>query len=73
MPERRGRLHTDLARAWWQWGKPEQTTLALLEAYRYAPGEVRDRPAIRAIAAALVERHQRVIGVKALAATVGRR
>jgi hypothetical protein len=27
-PERRGRLHTDLARAWWQGGKPEQAWIS---------------------------------------------
>jgi tetratricopeptide (TPR) repeat protein len=45
-PERRGRLHTDLARAWWQWGKPDQAARALLAAHRQAPAEVRDRPSI---------------------------
>ncbi|MEU6710024.1 helix-turn-helix transcriptional regulator [Nonomuraea sp. NPDC046802] len=70
-PERRGRLHTDLARAWWQWGKPEETTAALLEAVGHAPAEVRDRPSIRKIAAELVERHPRVAGVRQLAAAIG--
>lgn len=55
------RLHTDLARAWWQWGKPEPTARALLATHREAPSEVRDRrPAIRAIAVDLVRRHPRV-------------
>ena len=67
-PERRGRLHTDLARAWWQWGKPEQAAQELLTAYRHAPAEVRDRPSIRKIAAELVERHPRTPGVRHLAA-----
>ncbi|WP_185844593.1 helix-turn-helix transcriptional regulator [Nonomuraea sp. WAC 01424] len=66
-PERRGRLHTDLARAYWQWGKPEQTTAELLAAYQHAPAEVRDRPSIRKIAVELVERHPRVAGVRQLA------
>lgn len=68
--ERRGRLHTDLARAWWQWGKPEQTALALLAAYREAPSEVRDRAGIRSMVAGLVERHPRVGGVRELSALV---
>jgi hypothetical protein len=29
--ERRGRFHTDMARAWWQWGKPGQAAAALLD------------------------------------------
>jgi transcriptional regulator with XRE-family HTH domain len=70
-PERRGRLHTDLARAWWQWGKPEQATRALLAAHSQAPAEVRDRPAIRKIVTELAERHHRVAGVGQLAAAVG--
>ncbi|CAM5236488.1 hypothetical protein GCM10010329_61500 [Streptomyces spiroverticillatus] len=37
--ERKGRMHTDLGRAWWQWGKAEQTTAALLSAARVSPGE----------------------------------
>lgn len=72
-PERRARLHTDLARAWWQWGKPEQTAHALLAAHVNAPAEVRDRPTIRAIAEELVERHPRRPGVRELAAAIGHR
>ena len=67
-PVRRGRLHTDLARAWWQWGKPEQAAQELLTAYQHAPAEVRDRPSIRRIADELVERHPRTPGVRHLAA-----
>jgi tetratricopeptide (TPR) repeat protein len=70
-PERRGRLHTDLARAWWQWGKPEQATKELLTAYQHAPAEVRDRPSIRKITAELVERHPRTPGVRHLAVVSG--
>ncbi|MGI5487819.1 hypothetical protein [Microtetraspora malaysiensis] len=64
-----------MARAWWQWRKPEQTASALLAAYRHAPNEVRDRPAIRQIAVELAERHPRVAGVPELALAVrhGRR
>lgn len=70
-PERRGRLYTDLARAWWQFGRPEQTTHALLAAYGHAPAEVRDRPGIRRIAVELLDRYPRVAGARHLAATVG--
>ncbi|WP_326642826.1 hypothetical protein OG884_18945 [Streptosporangium sp. NBC_01755] len=73
-PERRGRLHTDLARAWWMRGRPEETASALLEAYREAPSEVRDRPKIRRIADDLTAVHPRVAGVRELAtALAGRR
>ncbi|GGL22022.1 hypothetical protein Sme01_19940 [Sphaerisporangium melleum] len=71
-PERRGRLHTDMARAWWMWGKPEQAAHALLAAHAEAPSEVRDRPAIRRIADALAARHPRVSGVTELAAALAR-
>ncbi|WP_067140439.1 hypothetical protein [Microtetraspora malaysiensis] len=72
-PERRGRLHTDLARAWWQWGKPEQTALALLAACRESVPEVRDRPAIRSMAVQLIERHSKASGVRELATAIGYR
>jgi hypothetical protein len=68
--ERRGRLHTDLARAWWQWGKPEQTAHSLLDAYRAAPSEVRDRPTIRDLVTELARRHPRAGGVRELAGVV---
>lgn len=66
--ERRGRFHTDMARAWWQWGRPEQTAAALLNAARVAPSEVRDRPAIRTIITSLRNQHPRVVGVRELVA-----
>lgn len=72
-PERRGRLFTDLARAWWQWGKPEQTIQALLAAYSHAPAEVRDRPSIRSIVTDLARRHPNVSGVRELTAAAGLR
>lgn len=68
--ERRGRLHTDMARAWWQWGKPEETAIALLSAHQEAPAEVRDRPSIRSIVTGLAERHPRVSSVRQLAAAM---
>ncbi|MBL1081759.1 helix-turn-helix transcriptional regulator [Streptomyces actinomycinicus] len=70
--ERRARMSTDMARAWWAWQRPEQTAQALLVAYRSSPGEVRDRPAIRGIVDELAERHPRVSGVRELRAAVTR-
>jgi transcriptional regulator with XRE-family HTH domain len=64
--ERKARLGTDMARAWWAWGRPEQAAHALLGAHRASPGEVRDRPAIRAIVAELAERHPHTSGVRQL-------
>ncbi|MBX7551553.1 helix-turn-helix domain-containing protein [Streptomyces sp. tea 10] len=69
--ERKSRMHTDLARAWWQWGKPEQTAQELLAAMRVSPGEVRDRPAIREMVGSLRSRHPRAAGVRELAIAVG--
>ena len=71
-PERRGRLRTDLARFYWQWGKPEEATAELLTAYQHAPAEVTGRPSIRAIAAEVVARHPRVAGVRQLAKAISR-
>ncbi|KPC66507.1 hypothetical protein [Streptomyces chattanoogensis] len=65
-PERKGRMHTDLARACWQLRKPEQAATELLSAVRVCPAEVRDRPAIRRIAAELRSRHAQVVGVREL-------
>ncbi|MEU7044190.1 helix-turn-helix transcriptional regulator [Streptomyces varsoviensis] len=69
-PERRARMSTDMARAWWARGRPEQTARALLDAHRASPGEVRDRPAIRAIVDELAERHSRTTGVRELRSAV---
>ncbi|MEU3874078.1 MULTISPECIES: helix-turn-helix transcriptional regulator [Streptomyces] len=71
--ERRARMHTDLARAWWQWGKPQQTADALLHALRVSPAEVRDRPAIRRVAGDLINRHPSTVGVRELAYAIGAR
>ena len=62
-----------MARAWWQWGKPEQTARALLAAHHQAPVEIRDRPAIRKIVTDLAELHPRTAGVRELATAVGHR
>jgi transcriptional regulator with XRE-family HTH domain len=69
--ERRGRFHTDMARAWWQWGRPAQTAAALLDAARVSPSEVRDRPAIRRIVTDLRRCHPHTVGVRELVATAG--
>ncbi|MFF8618231.1 helix-turn-helix domain-containing protein [Streptomyces sp. NPDC015350] len=68
--ERRARMHTDLARAAFDWGKPDRTAEELLAAARVSPGEVRDRPAIREIVDDLASRHARVPGVRELTAVV---
>ncbi|MYV99057.1 helix-turn-helix transcriptional regulator [Streptomyces sp. SID3343] len=70
-PERRGRFHTDMARSWWLWGKPDQTVAALMEALREAPAEVRNRPSMRALTHDLAQRHPRAVGVKELVRAVG--
>jgi transcriptional regulator with XRE-family HTH domain len=70
-PERRGRLFTDLARAWWQWGKPEQTVHALLAAHSHAPAEVRDRSSIRKIVTDVARQHPNISGVRELTEAVG--
>lgn len=71
--ERKARLGTDMARAWWAWQRPAQTAQALLTAYRSSPGEVRDRPAIRHIVAELAERHPHTAGVRELRTAVSLR
>ena len=68
--ERRGRLHTDLARAWWQHERPEQTAAALLAAHREAPTELTGRPAIRRIALDLIDRHPQLTGTRQLRAAL---
>ncbi|MFE4829919.1 multiprotein-bridging factor 1 family protein [Streptomyces sp. NPDC056672] len=70
--ERRARMHTDLARAWWQWERPGQAAHELLAALRASPGEVRDRPAIHRIVTDLAARHPRAGGVRELTTAVGR-
>jgi transcriptional regulator with XRE-family HTH domain len=56
--ERRARLRVDEARAWHQWGKYDNAFHALLDGYRHAPEEIRDRPAIRALVADLAHHDQ---------------
>ncbi|MFF7155394.1 hypothetical protein [Streptomyces sp. NPDC008139] len=69
--ERRAQFHTDMARAWWQWGKAAQTATALMDALRVSPSEVRDRPALRRIVTDLRDHHPLVPGVRELAALTG--
>ncbi|SFO66117.1 Transcriptional regulator, contains XRE-family HTH domain [Actinomadura madurae] len=69
-PERRARLHTDMARAEWLRGRPEQATQRLLAAHAQAPAEMAGRPAIRRMAVQMVQRHPRVHGARELAAIV---
>jgi hypothetical protein len=71
-PERRARMHTDLARVWWLAGKAEPAAAELLAALRVSPGEVRDRSSIRGMAAELTRRHPHVSGVRELAAVARR-
>lgn len=53
-PERQGRYWVDVARAYHQWGKPEQCYAALLQAERAAPAEVRYRPPVHRMAESLL-------------------
>ncbi|MFI6688347.1 transcriptional regulator [Streptomyces sp. NPDC050485] len=69
--ERKGRMHTDLARVWWLQERPEQTASELLAALRVSPAEVRERPAIRQVVTELGQRHKRIVGVRELVAAVG--
>lgn len=71
--ERRGRLHTDLARAWWLRGDAEQAALALLAARREAPAEIRSRPSIRRLIDELARRRPRAAGVAELVRAGGAR
>jgi transcriptional regulator with XRE-family HTH domain len=52
--ERRARYHSDVARAFHQWDKPEQCYRALLAAEHASPDEVRYRPAIHRITESLI-------------------
>ncbi|MFF9915608.1 helix-turn-helix domain-containing protein [Streptomyces sp. NPDC013457] len=70
--ERKARLGTDMARAWWAWQRPEQAARALLDAYRASPGEVRDRPAIRNIIIELTKQHPHTNGVRELHTALAR-
>ena len=60
--ERRARLHTDLARIWWQAGNSEQTAFELLAAHKQSSAEVLCRPSIRKVADEIVMHHPRTRG-----------
>lgn len=53
--ERRARYWSDVARAFAQWGKPEQCYQALLAAEHASPDEVRYRKPIHQITASLLQ------------------
>ncbi|WP_410638347.1 hypothetical protein [Amycolatopsis sp. lyj-346] len=65
--ERRARYFSDVARAFHQWGKPEQCYRALLAAEHASPDEVRYRPAIHRITESLV-RHPNAAALHGLTA-----
>lgn len=70
-PERRARMHTDIARAWFQWGRPEEAATALVAAHRESPAEVTGRPSIRKIAEQLITQNPRRLEVRELSAVIG--
>lgn len=71
--ERRARHWANIARAFHQWGKPEQCYRALLAAERAAPDEVRYRQPIQHITATLLRdpAANRLPGLRAFAARTG--
>ncbi|MFD8708137.1 helix-turn-helix domain-containing protein [Kitasatospora sp. NPDC059648] len=68
--ERQARFFTDVARAFDQWGKPEQCFKALLAAEEAAPQEIR-RGAVRDLAASLLRHDRKLPGVRDFAARAG--
>ncbi|MCX4758987.1 helix-turn-helix domain-containing protein [Kitasatospora purpeofusca] len=68
--ERQARFFTDVARAFDQWGKPEQCYRALLAAEEAAPQEVR-RGAVRDLATGLLRHDRKLPGVRGFAARAG--
>jgi transcriptional regulator with XRE-family HTH domain len=71
--ERRGRYWIDVARAFHQWGKPENCYRALLAAERAAPAEVRYRPPVHRITEDLLRAdHRKALpGLQAFAGRIG--
>jgi hypothetical protein len=65
--ERKARLHTDMARAFTDRGRPDSAIGQLLDAYQHAPSEVRDRPSIRRLAVQLVRDNPRSASARQLA------
>ncbi|MFJ6617345.1 helix-turn-helix domain-containing protein [Kitasatospora sp. NPDC091335] len=68
--ERQARFFTDVARAFDQWGKPEQCYRALLAAEEAAPQEIR-RGAVRDLATTLLRHDRKLPGVRDFAARAG--
>lgn len=68
--ERRARFFTDVARAFDQWGKPEQCYRALLAAEEVAPQEIR-RGAVRDLATTLLRHDRKLSGIRDFAARAG--
>ncbi|MFF7455277.1 helix-turn-helix domain-containing protein [Kitasatospora sp. NPDC008115] len=68
--ERQARFFTDVARAFDQWGKPEQCYRALLAAEETAPQEIR-RGAVRDLATTLLRHDRKLPGVRDFAARAG--
>lgn len=68
--ERQARFFTDVARAFDQWGKPEQCFKALLAAEEAAPQEIR-RGVVRDLATGLLRHDRKLPGVRDFAARAG--
>jgi transcriptional regulator with XRE-family HTH domain len=69
--ERRARLHTDLARTWWQAGDPGHTAVELLAAHQQSSAEVLCRPSIRKMADDILTHHPHARGATGLADILG--
>jgi transcriptional regulator with XRE-family HTH domain len=71
--ERQGRYWIDVARAYHQWGKPDDCFDALLSAERAAPAEVRYRPPVHRMARHLLRTNRRgsLPGLRAFATRIG--
>ena len=72
-PERSGRYWIDLARAYHQWGKPQQCYQALLHAERAAPDDVRYRPPVHRMVENLLraDRRRTLTDLPAFARRIG--
>ncbi|MDH6579513.1 helix-turn-helix domain-containing protein [Kitasatospora sp. MAP5-34] len=68
--ERQARFFTDVARAFDQWGRPEQCFRALLAAEQAAPQEIR-RGVVRDLATGLLRHDRKLPGVREFAARTG--
>jgi hypothetical protein len=68
--ERQARFFIDVARAFSQWGKPEQTFRALLAAEQAAPQEIR-RGSVRRVATDLLRHDRSLPGIRDFATRAG--